>query len=81
MWLMVKLTGSGAAVGLTAAMQFLPILLFGAWGGVLADRFAKRRLLTFTQAAMIVPPARCSCSRWRARWRPGWCWRSCWCRA
>ena len=33
MWLMVKLTGSGAYVGLTAGLQFLPILLFGAWGG------------------------------------------------
>jgi MFS family permease len=57
MWLMVKLTGSGVSVGLTAAMQFLPILLFGAWGGLLADRIPKRRLLTFTQAAMIVPTA------------------------
>jgi MFS family permease len=55
MWLMVKLTGSGVSVGLTAAMQFLPILLFGAWGGLLADRMPKRRLLTFTQAAMVVP--------------------------
>ena len=33
MWLMVKLTGSGVSVGLTAGLQFLPILLFGAWGG------------------------------------------------
>jgi MFS family permease len=57
MWLMVKLTGSGVSVGLTAAMQFLPILLFGAWGGLLADRIPKRRLLTFTQAAMVVPTA------------------------
>jgi len=57
MWLMVKLTGSGVSVGLTAAMQFLPILLFGAWGGLLADRMPKRRLLTCTQAAMVVPTA------------------------
>jgi MFS family permease len=55
MWLMVKLTGSGAAVGLTAGLQFLPILLFGAWGGLLADRIPKRRLLSFTQPAMAVP--------------------------
>jgi MFS family permease len=57
MWLMVQLTGSGGWVGVTAAMQFLPILLFGAWGGLLADRLPKRRLLTFTQTAMIVPTA------------------------
>ena len=43
MWLVVQLTGSGVGVGLTAALQFLPILLFGAWGGLLADRMSKRR--------------------------------------
>jgi MFS family permease len=55
MWLMVQLTGNGVSVGLTAGLQFLPILLFGAWGGLLADRIPKRALLTCTQAAMIVP--------------------------
>ncbi len=55
MWLMVKLTGSGAAVGLTAGLQFLPILLFGAWGGLLADRLPKRRVLTYTQLSLMVP--------------------------
>jgi MFS family permease len=55
MWLMVKLTGSGAAVGLTAGLQFLPILLFGAWGGLLADRLPKRRVLTYTQLALAIP--------------------------
>ena len=54
-WLILGLTGSGVAVGLTTALQFLPILLFAAWGGLLADRFAKRRLLMATQAAMAVP--------------------------
>ncbi len=52
MWLVVKLTGSGTAVGLTAALQFLPMLLFGAIGGVLADRMDKRKLLMVTQALM-----------------------------
>jgi MFS family permease len=55
MWLVVKLTGSGVSVGLTAALQFLPILLLGAWGGLLADRLAKRRLLMLTQALMVLP--------------------------
>jgi MFS family permease len=54
-WLILSLTGSGIAVGLTTALQFLPMLLFGAWGGLLADRFAKRRLLMVTQLAMAVP--------------------------
>jgi MFS family permease len=55
MWLMVQLTGSGVSVGITAALQFLPIMLFGAWGGLLADRLSKRRLLTITQTLMAVP--------------------------
>ncbi len=51
MWLIVELTGSGAAVGITAGLQFLPMLLFGAWGGLLADRLDKRTLLTVTRVA------------------------------
>jgi MFS family permease len=54
-WLVLELTGSGVAVGLTAAFQFLPILLFGAYGGLLADRYDKRRLLMLTQAVMAIP--------------------------
>jgi MFS family permease len=55
MWLILALTGSGLAVGVTSALQFLPLLLFGAWGGLLADRFPKRSLLTVTQALMTLP--------------------------
>ena len=55
MWLIVQLTGSGVSVGLTAALQFLPMLLFGAWGGLLADRVRKLRLLQYTQALMALP--------------------------
>jgi MFS family permease len=55
LWLVLSLTGSGLAVGLTTALQFLPMLLFGAWGGLLADRFSKRKLLMTTQALMAIP--------------------------
>jgi MFS family permease len=55
MWLIVKLTGSGVSVGLTAGLQFVPILLFGAWGGLIADRMPKRRVLMVTQALMALP--------------------------
>lgn len=51
-WLILGLTGSSFAVGVTTAMQFLPMLLFGLYGGVVADRFPKRGLLVITQAAM-----------------------------
>jgi len=55
MWLIVQLTGSGVSVGVTAALQFLPMLLFGGWGGLLADRVPKLKLLQVTQAMMAVP--------------------------
>lgn len=55
-WLVLSLTGSGLAVGLTTALQFLPILLLGAWGGTLADRFPKRNLMMVTQGLMMIPP-------------------------
>ncbi|MBK8293351.1 MAG: MFS transporter [Solirubrobacterales bacterium] len=55
-WLILSLTNSGFLVGITTALQFLPILLVGAWGGALADRFSKRSLLLVTQAALMVPP-------------------------
>ncbi|MFI5783589.1 MFS transporter [Nocardia sp. NPDC051570] len=51
-WLVLSLTGSSFAVGITTAMQFLPMLLVGLYGGVIADRFGKRRLLILTQATM-----------------------------
>ena len=55
MWLVLTLTGSGLAVGVTSALQFLPLLLFGAWGGLLADRLPKRSVLMVTQALMALP--------------------------
>jgi MFS family permease len=51
-WLVLSLTGSSAAVGITTALQFLPMLLFGLYGGVIADRYPKRRMLFFTQGAL-----------------------------
>jgi len=56
-WVILTLTGSGVAVGLTTALQFLPMLLIGAWGGLLSDRIPKRRLLMTTQALMMIPAA------------------------
>ncbi|MFE0653452.1 MFS transporter [Streptomyces sp. NPDC059534] len=51
-WLVLSLTGSAAAVGITTALQFLPMLLFGLYGGVIADRYPKRLLLLFSQGAL-----------------------------
>lgn len=54
-WLVLRLTGSGFALGTAAALQFAPMLLAGAWGGLLADRVSKRRLLVVTQTLMAIP--------------------------
>jgi MFS family permease len=48
-WLVLELTGSGAAVGGVTAFQFLPILLLAPMGGLIADRMDKRRVLYFSQ--------------------------------
>src|SRR5204863_5745401 len=49
--LVLRLSHSGVALGINTALLFLPVLLFGALGGVLADRFPKRRILMITQLA------------------------------
>jgi MFS family permease len=50
-WLVLELTGSGIALGTVTALQFLPTLLLGPWGGLIADRMDKRTLLVWTQSA------------------------------
>ena len=50
--LILQLTNkSGTALGILTALQFVPMLVFGVWGGVIADRFDKRRILFGTQIA------------------------------
>ena len=53
-WLVLQLTGSGTAVGLVTAAQFVPMLLGGVWGGVVADRFDKRHILFVSQSILGV---------------------------
>jgi MFS family permease len=53
-WLMLDLHGSGLDLGALAAAQFLPVMLFGPYGGLVADRSEKRRLLTITQSLSLV---------------------------
>ena len=53
--LVLKLTdNNGLAVGLLTACQFLPVLLLGAWAGLVADRSDKRRLLVIVQAIAML---------------------------
>jgi MFS family permease len=48
-WLVLELTGSGSAVGAVTAFQFLPLLVLAPFGGLIADRMDKRRVLYVTQ--------------------------------
>lgn len=49
-WLVLQLTGSGTALGAVMAMRFVPTLFLAPIGGVIADRFDKRRLIIATQS-------------------------------
>jgi MFS family permease len=51
-WLVLRLTDRPLPVGITTALQFSPVLLLGIWGGLVADRIDKRRLLLATQGVM-----------------------------
>lgn len=56
-WLVLTLTDSPTAVGITTACQFLPTLALGLHGGLLADRFPKRGILLATQVSMSLTAA------------------------
>ena len=53
-WLVLQLTHSSTDLGLAVALQTLPVLLLGPYGGVIADRSDKRRLMIALQIAMGV---------------------------
>ncbi|HUN77805.1 MAG TPA: MFS transporter [Solirubrobacteraceae bacterium] len=53
-WLVLTLTGSATELGLIVALQTLPVLLLGPYGGVVADRVDKRRLMICLQTLMGV---------------------------
>lgn len=56
-WLVLQLTSSGTALGITTGLQFLPALLLSPFAGVVADRFPKRTVLRCTQSMMALPSA------------------------
>jgi MFS family permease len=53
-WLVLTLTGSGVALGISTALQFGPMLVLGLWGGAVVDRVDRRRLIIVTQAISAV---------------------------
>lgn len=57
-WLVLKLTNdSPFALGVVITLQFLPVMLFALFGGVLADRLPKRRTLVMTQTLLMIQAA------------------------
>lgn len=53
-WLVLKMTGSATQLGLITAIQFVPMLLFGLFGGWVADRFPKHKVLFATTSGYIL---------------------------
>jgi MFS family permease len=51
-WLVLRLTGDAAAVGIAVALQAMPSVVLGLVGGVAADRLPKQRVLIVTQVAL-----------------------------
>jgi MFS family permease len=56
-WLVLQLTKSAWALGIVGALQFLPVMLFSLFGGVLADRVPKRTVVIFTQSFAMLQAA------------------------
>jgi MFS family permease len=53
-WLVLELTNSGTALGVITALQFGPAIVLGLWGGVIADRGDKRKILFATQTGLAL---------------------------
>lgn len=53
-WLVLQLTNSPFLIGLVTALAMIPSLLFSLFGGVIVDRFPKKKILLFTQSAAMV---------------------------
>ncbi len=53
-WLVLQLTGSGGSLGLVFAARYLPLLVLGAWGGLVADRHDKRFLMRVTSSTQVL---------------------------
>ncbi|MEE2568968.1 MFS transporter [Pseudarthrobacter sp. J64] len=53
-WMVLELSGSVTAVGITVALQFAPSLFLGPWGGMIADRFTKRKIIILSQSVAAV---------------------------
>jgi MFS family permease len=53
-WHVYLLTGSPLALGLVGLTRVVPVIVFSLWGGIVADRFDRRRVMLLSQSAMTV---------------------------
>jgi hypothetical protein len=56
-WLTLELTHSGTTLGVVIGARYLPVLLLGAWGGLVVDRHDTRRVIALTQICLAVQAA------------------------
>ncbi|MFF0142540.1 MFS transporter [Streptomyces sp. NPDC005227] len=63
-WLALQLTHSGTMLGVVTAARYLPVLLLGAWGGLVVDRHDRRRMLTLTQVCFALQAALLTVLSW-----------------
>ena len=56
-WLVLQLTHNALLLGIVGALQFLPVMFFSLFGGVLADRLLKRAVLLGTQTSALIQAA------------------------
>ncbi|MCA1834477.1 MAG: MFS transporter [Actinomycetota bacterium] len=53
-WLIIHLGGSGLEIGIATGLQFVPVFFGALWGGLVVDRFDRRRIVIATQAVAAV---------------------------
>ena len=69
-WLVYDLTGSKILLGVVAAVGSTPMMLLSIWGGSVADRHAKRRIILCTQIVMMLSALVFAALVWSGRIRP-----------
>jgi MFS family permease len=64
LWLILELTGSGAALGLYSVFRHGPVLLLGVYGGLFSDRADRRHLLLVTQVLLAAIATTLAVASW-----------------
>ncbi|MDQ2659567.1 MAG: MFS transporter [Verrucomicrobiota bacterium] len=64
-WLVYQITGSKLLLGVVAAVSSAPMIFFSLWGGALADRYPKRRIILCTQVSQMLPAFFLALLAWR----------------